>query len=133
MIIHVRESFPEVFEIVDRMNDSSLRVIFHCFSGTIEQAKKIMDYGCFKMGIGGVATFKNSGLERILPEIGLEHLVLETDSPYLAPVPHRGKRDEVSYLYQIARRVAEIKHISIEEVAEITSRNAIEIFKLSEF
>jgi TatD DNase family protein len=92
-----------------------------------------VDYGGFKMGIGGVATFKNSGLDRILPEIGLEHLVLETDSPYLAPVPHRGKRNEVSYLYQIARRVAEIKHISIEEVAEITSRNAIEIFKLSEF
>jgi TatD DNase family protein len=133
VIIHVRDSFPEVFQIVDRMNDSSLRGIFHCFSGTIEQAKKIMDYGGFKMGIGGVATFKNSGLDRILPEIGLEHLVLETDSPYLAPVPHRGKRNEVSYLYQIARRVAEIKHISIEEVAEITSRNAIEIFKLSEF
>jgi TatD DNase family protein len=130
IIIHVRESFNEVFEIIDNMNDADLTGIFHCFSGTYEQAQKIIDYGGFKLGIGGVVTFKNSGLDKIVSKISLEHLVLETDSPYLAPVPKRGQRNESSYLLYVAQKIAELHNTSIENVAEITSRNAICLFNL---
>jgi TatD DNase family protein len=130
IIIHVRESFKEVFEIIDEMNDSELTGIFHCFSGTYEQAKKIIDCGGFKLGIGGVVTFKNSGLDKTIAKISLEHLVLETDSPYLAPVPKRGQRNESSYLLYVAQKIAELHNTSVENVAEITSRNAICLFNL---
>ena len=129
VIIHVRNSFNEVFEIVDRMNDENLTGIFHCFSGNLDQAKKIMDYGGFKLGIGGVVTFKNSGLSEVLSNVSPEHLVLETDAPYLAPVPWRGKRNEPSYLINVAKKLAEIYATDIEKVAEITSRNAMSVFK----
>ena len=134
VIIHVRDSFREVFEITDKHNDENLRGIFHSFTGTYEDAKKIINYGGFKIGINGIVTFKNSGLDKIVKQIELIHLVLETDSPYLSPVPKRGKRNESSHLIHIANKIAEIKEISIEELSEITNNNAVEIFgnKLSD-
>jgi TatD DNase family protein len=130
IIIHVRESFDEVFAIVDKMNDQNLTGIFHCFSGNYYQAQRIIEYGGFKLGIGGVVTFKNSGLAEIVSKIGMEHIVLETDSPYLAPVPYRGKRNKSIYLIEIANKIAEIKGISFEEVAIKTTENAKKVFKL---
>lgn len=127
-VIHCRDAFDEIFEILDELNDDKMRGIFHCFTGTIEQANHIINYGDFKLGIGGVVTFKNSGLDKVVEQIDLDHLVLETDSPYLAPTPFRGKRNESTYLYNIAEKVAETKQVSIEEVANITTKNSIEIF-----
>lgn len=127
--IHVREAFDETFALLDELNDDSLTGVFHCFSGTVEQAQRALDYGGFKLGIGGVLTFKKSGLDAVIKEIDLEHLILETDSPYLAPTPHRGKRNESSYITLIASKLAEVKAVSIEEVAAITSQNARELFK----
>jgi TatD DNase family protein len=128
IIIHVRESFNEIFKIVDKLNDNNLRGIFHSFTGTVEQAMKIIDYGGFKIGINGIVTFKNSGLDKTVSEIDIDHLVLETDSPYLSPVPKRGKRNESSHLKYIAQKIAEIKNISLEELSQITNKNALEIF-----
>jgi TatD DNase family protein len=128
IVIHVREAFNEAFEIVDALNDESLTGVFHCFSGNLEQARHIIAYGGFMLGIGGVATFKNGGLDNVLPEIGLDHLVLETDSPYLAPVPHRGKRNESSYLKIIANRVAELTGTDFNRVNEATTCNALCLF-----
>lgn len=128
--IHVREAFDETFEIVDELNDENLTGVFHCFTGTVDQAEHILNYGGFKLGLGGVLTFKNSGLDKVVAEIDMEHFVLETDAPYLAPTPFRGKRNESSYLTYVASRLAEIKGIRIEEVAEITTKNARELFNL---
>jgi len=127
-VIHCRDAFDEIFEIMDELNDAKMRGIFHCFTGTIEQANHIINYGDFKIGIGGVVTFKNSGLDKVVEQIDLAHLVLETDSPYLAPTPFRGKRNESTYLYNIAEKVAELKQVSVEEVANITTKNSIEVF-----
>ena len=129
IVIHTRNSFDETFEIVSEMNYTGLKGIFHCFSGSIEEAKKIISLGGFKMGIGGVLTFKNSGLDKVVKEIELENFVLETDSPYLAPVPYRGKRNESSYINLIAQRLSEIKNIDLKIVAEVTTKNALELFK----
>ena len=128
IVIHTRNSFEETFEIVSEMNDDSLKGIFHCFSGNLLEAKKIISLGGFKMGIGGVLTFKNSGLDKVVKEIELENFVLETDSPYLAPVPHRGKRNESSYINLIAQRLSEIKNIDLQTIAEVTTKNAFELF-----
>jgi len=128
IIIHCRESFDEIFEIVDRLNDERLSGIFHCFTGDLSQANRIIDYGRFKLGMGGVLTFKNSGLDKTIADVPLQHLVLETDSPYLAPMPYRGKRNESSYLIEVAKKLGEIKGVSIEEVAEMTTDNANEVF-----
>jgi TatD DNase family protein len=128
IVIHVREAFEETFQIVDELNDKNLTGVFHCFTGNLEQANHILNYGGFKLGIGGVVTFKNGGLDKVLPHIDLEHLVLETDSPYLAPVPHRGKRNESSYLKIIAEKLAELKGVSFETVDSITTENAIALF-----
>jgi TatD DNase family protein len=128
IVLHVRESFNEVFEIIGEINDEKLKGVFHCFTGTPEQAEKIMSWG-FKMGIGGVLTYKNSGLDKVVAQIPMEHILLETDSPFLTPKPYRGKRNESSYIKYIAAKLAEIKNISVEEVAEITTRNAMELFK----
>lgn len=130
LIIHARESFDEIFAIVDELNDERLKGIFHSFTGTTEQAEKILFYKGFKIGIGGIVTFKNSGLADVVAKIGLEHLVLETDSPYLAPTPKRGKRNESSYLIYIAQKIAEVYNTDIEKVAEITTQNATELFKI---
>ncbi|MEO6884058.1 MAG: TatD family hydrolase [Bacteroidia bacterium] len=128
IVIHSRNSFEEVFEILSELNDNKLKGIFHCFSGTLVQAEKIIALGGFKLGIGGVLTFKNSGLDNVVREIDLEHFVLETDAPFLAPAPHRGKRNEPSFLVIIAEKLATIKNISVEKVAEITTLNSKKIF-----
>ncbi len=127
-VIHSRNSFDEVMEIVSEFKEEKIKALFHCFSGSVEQAQQVVALGNFKLGIGGVVTFKNSGLDKVVEAIDLKHLVLETDAPYLAPVPHRGKRNEPNYLLLIAKKVAEIKNISLEEVATITTQNASAIF-----
>lgn len=127
IVIHCREAFNELFELLEELKDDKLRGIFHCFTGTTEQAKQAIDYG-FYLGIGGVVTFKNAGLDKVVKEIDLKHIVLETDSPYLAPVPFRGKNNESSYLKYVAEKVAEIHQISIDELATITTQNSVNIF-----
>ncbi len=128
-IIHTRNSFNETIEIVKQQKTKNLTGIFHCFTGNINQAKEIINLG-FYIGIGGILTFKNSGLDKVLKNISLQNIVLETDAPYLAPVPKRGKRNESSYINYIAKKLAEIKNVSINEVADITSENAIKIFNI---
>ena len=128
IIIHARESLDDLIQIVaEEKKDERLRGIFHCFGGSIEQAQKIMQLG-FWMGIGGVLTYKKSGLDEIVKDIPLEWLVLETDAPYLTPVPHRGKRNESAYLFHVAERLAEVKGISLEELAKTTSETGMKIF-----
>lgn len=126
--IHSRNSTDECIEVVRRNQHGKLKGVFHCFSGNAEQAKQVMDLG-FYLGIGGVVTFKNGGLDKVFETIGLERVVLETDAPYLAPVPFRGKRNEPSYLKYVVERLATLKNITTGEVAEITERNARELFK----
>ncbi|WP_395802545.1 TatD family hydrolase [Daejeonella sp.] len=127
IVIHCREAFDEIFEIICELKDEKLRGIFHCFSGTLEQAEKVIDLG-FYLGIGGVLTYKNSGLDKVVEQISLDYLVLETDSPYLTPVPFRGKTNESSYLIYVAQKLADIKQISIESLAEITTHNSKLVF-----
>lgn len=129
IVIHCRESLDETIELVEGLQDGNLTGIFHCFTGTAMQAEKIAKLN-FHLGIGGVSTFKKGGLDSVLPEIALEQIVLETDSPYLAPVPHRGKRNEPSYIPLIAQRVAELKDVSLEEVRKQTTKNGKVIFKV---
>lgn len=128
IVIHTRNSFEETIEIVEKFNDENLKGIFHCFSGSLDDADRIIALGGFKLGIGGVVTFKKAGLDEIVKQIELKHLVLETDSPYLAPVPYRGKRNESSYIVEIAVKMAELHNASIEEIAQITTKNTKEIF-----
>jgi TatD DNase family protein len=127
-IIHARDSFDEIFEVLDTYNSADLIGIFHCFTGTAEQAKKIMSYGGFLMGIGGVITYDKAKLDEVVKDIPLEYLVLETDSPFLTPKPYRGKRNESSYIPIIGARVAEAKGLSLDAVAEHTTANALRIF-----
>lgn len=130
IVIHSRDSFDELFALMDELYTPELKGVFHCFTGNENQAQKIIaDYG-FKLGIGGVLTFKNSGLADQIKNIDLRHLILETDAPYLAPVPYRGKRNQPAYIPLIAQKLAEVKEISIEEIAEITTQNAKELFNL---
>jgi len=131
VVIHARDSFNEIFEILDEVNDDKLFGIFHSFTGNIEQARYIIDKG-FKLGINGIVTFKNTQLDDVVKQIDINHLVLETDSPYLAPVPKRGKRNESAYLLYIAENIAEIYQMPIEEVAAITTKNAFEIFGIKD-
>ncbi len=126
IVIHCRESFTQTIEMLETMAISGLRGVFHCFTGTLDEARRALDLG-FHLGIGGVATFKNGGLDKVLPHIGLEKILLETDSPYLAPVPHRGKRNESAYIPLIGRRVAELMGHSVAEVARITTQNALRL------
>jgi TatD DNase family protein len=125
--IHCRNAFDEVYAILKEQHDHDLRGIFHCFSGTLEQAQQIIELG-FMLGIGGVVTYKNAGLDKIVQQIGLNQIVLETDSPYLTPVPYRGKPNESSYLIHVAQKVADLHQISLEEVARITTENSKIIF-----
>ena len=129
VVIHSRESFPEVFSVLDEFKGKGLKGVFHAFSGNIKDARKAIGMG-FKLGIGGIVTFKNSGLDKIVKETGPENLVLETDSPYLAPVPHRGKRNESSYICIVNRKLADIFGMSEEEVASITFANSTGLFNL---
>lgn len=125
--IHSRNATDECIEVVRRHQNGSLKGVFHCFSGTAEQAKAVTDLG-FYLGIGGVVTFKNGGLDKVFEVTSLDKVVLETDSPYLAPVPFRGKRNEPAYLKYVAGKLAKLKGIKVEEVAEITERNMRELF-----
>ena len=127
--LHSRDAVDDAIQICSEEQDGSLAGVFHCFSGNTEQAKKIIDNG-FLLGIGGVATFKNGGLESVLKGNSLEDIVLETDSPYLAPVPYRGKRNESSYITLVGEKIAAIKEITVEEVAESTTKNAKRIFQI---
>tara|TARA_B110000977_G_scaffold2898_1_gene4002 strand:+ start:5597 stop:6337 length:741 start_codon:yes stop_codon:yes gene_type:complete len=127
--IHIRESFEEVFEVLEQNIHPKLRGVFHCFTGTLEQAQKAISMG-FMLGVGGVVTFKNSGVDKVLENIDLKHLVLETDSPYLAPTPLRGKRNDSRNLQLICDKLAQLNDLESSEVARITSKNAQTLFKL---
>lgn len=127
IVIHCRAAFNEVYSILKEEHDEKLRGIFHCFSGDLEQANQIIALG-FYLGIGGVVTYKNAGLDKVVQQISLEHLVLETDSPYLPPVPFRGKPNESSYLTYIAQKVADLHQLPLEKIAEITTRNSEKVF-----
>jgi TatD DNase family protein len=129
LVIHSRNSFDEIFALLNEVYTPELRGVFHCFTGTYEQAEHIIELG-FMLGIGGVITYKNSGLAEVVEKVGMENLLLETDAPFLAPIPYRGKRNESAYIIEIARKLAEIKGLKVEEVAEITTRNAMELFKI---
>jgi TatD DNase family protein len=127
IVIHSRNSTDDIIAIIKEMQQPKLRGIFHCFSGNEDQAKQVVALG-FYLGIGGVLTFKNSGLDKAIANISLDYMVLETDSPYLAPVPYRGKRNESAYLFDIAQKLAEIKQTTIQQVADITTENSVRIF-----
>jgi TatD DNase family protein len=128
IVIHTRKAFEETFQSLKKFDKKKLKGIFHCYSGSKEIAEEIFKLGDFSLGIGGVLTFKNAGLAQVVKEIPLEKLVLETDCPYLTPAPYRGQRNESSYVFFIAEKLAEIKGMSLEEIAEMTSRNARNIF-----
>jgi TatD DNase family protein len=129
IVIHTRDSFNEVYKLLEPLVTDDLTGIFHCFSGTVEQARLVADMG-FYMGLGGVLTFKNSNLRDVIEHVDINHLVLETDSPYLAPHPKRGKRNESSYLRLVANKLAEVKGLSLEQVAAVTTKNAQEVFHI---
>lgn len=127
VIIHVRESYEATIRVIKKSALTNLKGIFHCFSGTLDQAREVIDMG-FHLGIGGVATFRNGGLDKVLPVIHATNLVLETDAPYLAPVPYRGKRNEPGYLVHTANRVAELCGMSPEEISQLTTHNSRLLF-----
>lgn len=129
IVIHCREAFDEIFDILNEENCENLRGVFHCFTGDLNQAKKAISLG-FLLGIGGVVTFKNGGIDKFLNQIDLKHIVLETDSPYLAPVPFRGKRNESSYIIYVLEKLSELYKISKEEIALVTTNNAKKLFSL---
>ena len=128
IVIHCRDAFDEVFEVLEGQKDTALSGVFHCFTGNLKQAQKAIDFN-LKLGIGGVVTFKNGGIDKFLNQIPLENIVLETDAPYLAPVPYRGKRNESSYLIEVLHKVATIYGVSPEVIAHTTSQNAKRVFK----
>lgn len=127
IVIHCRDAFDEIFEILEQEKSDDLFGIFHCFTGTLEQAHQAISYN-MKLGIGGVATFKNGKIDQFLDQINLKHIVLETDSPYLAPVPYRGKRNESSYIVQVLEKLSFIYGRPSEEIARITTDNSKEVF-----
>lgn len=129
IVIHCREAFDEVFEVLEAEKSTDLFGIFHCFTGDLAQARRAIALQ-MKLGIGGVVTFKNGGIDKFLDQIDLEHLVLETDSPYLAPAPYRGKRNESAYIVKVMEKLSEIYGISTPEIAEITTENSKAIFKV---
>lgn len=131
--IHARDAFDEIFAVLDKENDDRLKGVFHCFTGTYEQAQKALSYGGFKLGIGGVVTYKKSELPDVLQKIELEHIILETDSPYLPPVPYRGKRNESSFLLHIAEKLSDIYGLTLKEIADATTRNAENLFEIEKF
>jgi TatD DNase family protein len=130
VVIHSRNSFDEIFEIVDQENDAQLTGVFHSFSGTLDQYNHIIEYGGFKIGIGGIVTYKNSGVDKVVAIMDISNILLETDSPYLTPVPKRGQRNEGQNLIYIAQKISELLDIRLEDVAKITTNNAFELFKL---
>lgn len=128
IVIHSREATDVIIDLLKEVYDEQLRGIFHCFTGTPEQARAITDMG-FLLGIGGVLTFKNAGLDKTIQDIDLQHLVLETDAPYLTPAPYRGKRNESAYVMYVAEKLAEIKGEKLEKIADITTQNALRVFE----
>ena len=126
-VIHTRDSIKETLELLEQVQDGSLSGVFHCFGGDIEQAKAINGLG-FHLGLGGVSTFKNGGMDKVIPELDLSYVVLETDCPYLAPVPHRGKRNEPAYISLVAKKVADLRDVTYEEVIALTTKNSKSLF-----
>ena len=129
IVIHCREGFNEIFEILDAEKCEKLRGVFHCFTGTLDQARRAINLG-FKLGIGGVVTFKNGGIDKFINQISIDNIVLETDSPYLSPVPFRGKRNESSYIKYVLSKLSELYGISEEELAKLTTENSKKIFRI---
>ncbi|UOB19041.1 TatD family hydrolase [Abyssalbus ytuae] len=129
IVIHCRDAFDEVFEILEEEKDEKLFGIFHCFSGTFEQAQQALSYN-MKLGIGGVVTFKNGKIDQFLHKINIKNIVLETDAPYLSPVPYRGKRNESSYLIHVVQKLTDIYNLTAQELSEITTENSKEVFGL---
>ncbi|MGY3571108.1 TatD family hydrolase [Vibrio paucivorans] len=129
VVIHTRDSIEETLTLLKGEQDGSLSGVFHCFGGSIEEAKTINDLG-FHLGLGGVSTFKNGGMDKVIPHLNLDYVILETDCPYLAPVPHRGKRNEPAYTSLVAQRVADLRELSLEQVDQFTTANARALFKL---
>jgi len=127
IVIHCRDAFDEIFQVLEEEKDDKLFGIFHCFTGTLEQAKQALSFN-MKLGIGGVVTFKNGKIDQFINQIDLKHIVLETDSPYLAPKPYRGKRNESGYIIKVLERLSELYNLSQEKIAEITTQNSKEIF-----
>lgn len=127
IVVHCRESIDQTLDLVEKLQDGKLKGVFHCFTGSKEQAERLAKLG-FYFGIGGVATFKKSGLDTVIPHIPLDRIILETDSPYLAPTPHRGKRNEPAYIPLIGQRVAELKNSNLAEVQQATTKNALTLF-----
>jgi TatD DNase family protein len=130
IVIHTREATKDTIDIVREYASRGLRGVFHCFSGSYESAIQIINLG-FYLGIGGVLTYKNAGLQEVIQKIDLSHLVLETDAPYLTPVPHRGKRNESSYVNLVAQKLAELKDAPLEEIEKITTQNAFQLFAIA--
>ena len=131
IVLHCRNSFNETIEVIEGAQDGTLRGVFHCFTGTLEEAIRVTEAG-FHLGLGGVVTFKNGGLDEVVPQLDLGDILLETDSPYLAPVPYRGKRNESSYVTIIGQKVAEFMNVELEEIAKATHANASKLFSLKE-
>jgi len=131
VVIHSRNSFDEIFEIVDQENDSLLRGVFHAFTGTFEQYQKIIKYGGFKVGIGGIVTYKNGGVDKVVAKMNLSDILLETDSPYLTPVPKRGQRNESQNIILVAQKISEILNLPLDEVAKTTTKNSLELFNIN--
>ena len=129
IVIHCREAFDEIFDVLEEEKGDDLFGIFHCFTGTLEQAQKAISYQ-MKLGIGGVATFKNGKIDQFLNQIDVKHIVLETDAPYLAPVPYRGKRNESAYIMNVLEKLAAIYNVSVESIAESTTKNSKDIFNI---
>ncbi|MGB0915679.1 MAG: TatD family hydrolase [Crocinitomicaceae bacterium] len=130
IVIHARDAFQEIYEVLDELDDENLSGVFHCFTGTVEDVAKINGYRNFKFGIGGVLTYKNSKLDRVVKDIPLDKLILETDSPYLPPTPHRGKRNESSYLLHVAEKLADVHGVTLAEVEKQTTLTAKNLFNL---
>jgi TatD DNase family protein len=133
VVLHVREAFEDTFEVLDQYANTPLRGVFHCFTGGQAEVEKIAGYGSFCFGLGGVTTFRKAGMEAVIPHIPEDRIVLETDSPYLAPVPHRGKRNEPSYTTLVGQRVADVLERPVAEVAALSTVNAERLFRLAEF
>ncbi len=132
VVIHARESTQACIDVIKEMHSESLTGVFHCFGGSLQEAQQIMELG-FYMGIGGVITYKNSGLAAVVEQLPLTNIVLETDAPYLTPVPFRGKRNESAYLTYVLQKIADVKHMTVQEVAEITTFNSNKLFQYSPF
>lgn len=130
LIVHCREAYPELFEVLAPYRETNLRGIFHSFTGTKDEAERLLEYSGFMLGINGVATFKKSTLPDILPDVPVDRIVLETDSPYLAPVPFRGKRNESAYLVKTAEKLSDIYGLPLETIARTTTENALRVFKV---